>query len=90
VSILPTNHGAGVLCTQGMGVRCPCAAAVAAAVGGKAKERHTPKGAKLTIDLWSLMLACGWPARKTVLVGSTVSLAGLEPMVHFIIAPEQT
>lgn len=73
-----------------MGVSVPIAAAVAEAVGGKANERHTPKGAKFTIDLWSLMLACGWPARNTVLEGSTVSFAGLEPMVHFIIAPEQT
>jgi hypothetical protein len=75
---------------QGMGVNVPKAAAVAAAVGGKANERHTPKGAKFTIDMWSLMLACGCPARKTVLEGSTVSLAGLDPMVHLIIAPEQT
>lgn len=75
---------------HGIGVRCPCAAAVADAVAGYPNERHSPKGAKLTIDLWSLMFAIGCPARKTVLVGSTVSFAGLEPMVHLIIAPEQT
>ena len=75
---------------QGMGVSVPRAAAVAAAVGGKAKERHKPNGAKFTIDWWSLMLAWGCLAKYMVRVGNTVNLAGLVPIVHFIIAPEQT
>ena len=66
------------------------AAEVAEAVGGKANERQSPKGAKLTMVLLSLMLAISCPARNTILLGSTVSFAGLVPMVHFIIAPEQT
>jgi len=75
---------------QGIGVRCPWAAAVAEAVAGKPNERHKPKGARFTIDLWSLMFAIGGPVRLTVRTGNTVRLAGLVPMVQRIMAPEQT
>lgn len=75
---------------QGIGVRCPWWAAVAEAVAGKPKERHLPNGAKLTIVKWSLMFAMGFPVRNTVRMGNTVNLALLVPIVHFIVAPEQT
>jgi len=40
----PTTHGAAVAGMQGIGVRAPIAAAVAAATVGFARELHIPKG----------------------------------------------
>jgi hypothetical protein len=45
----PTTHGAAVAGMQGIGVRAPMAAAVAAATVGLASELHMPKGRMLTI-----------------------------------------
>ena len=45
----PGTHGALVAGKQGMGVRTPSAAAVAAATIGLAGELHTPNGMILTI-----------------------------------------
>ncbi len=36
------------------------------------------------------MLAIGCPVKNTVRLGSTVNLAVLVPIVHLIVAPEQT
>jgi hypothetical protein len=59
-------------------------------VAGYPNERQSPNGAKLTIDLWSLILAIGGPVKLTVREGSTVNLAVLVPIVQRIVAPEQT
>jgi len=67
---------------QGMGVRCPWCAAVAAATTGFANERHLPKGAIFTMDLWSEIFAIGLPLRNTVRDGKTVNLDFLSPNVH--------
>jgi hypothetical protein len=55
----PTTHGAVVAGTQGIGVRAPMAAAVAAATVGLASELHMPKGMMLTSGALSIMFAAG-------------------------------
>lgn len=45
----PGNHGAGVTGMQGMGVRTPKAAVVAAATVGLAREEHMPNGGMFTM-----------------------------------------
>jgi hypothetical protein len=56
---LPGVQGAAVAGTQGMGVKTPRAAAVAAATVGLLGEEHTPKGKIFTKGTWSRMDAAG-------------------------------
>jgi hypothetical protein len=86
----PGTHGAAVLGTQGMGVKTPNAAEVAAATCGLAMELHIPKGNIFTIGLLSIMVAAGRFDVSTPLVGSTIRVAGATPKVHDIIAPLHT
>jgi len=74
---------------QGMGVRTPRAAAVAAATVGFAMDIHMPKGGMLTIGAQSMMVAAGAPA-MVLLIGRTFSVEGAIPKVHIIIAPVVT
>ena len=55
----PGAHGAAVTGMQGMGVKAPSAAAVAAATIGFDMLLQVPKGRMLTIGLLSMMLAAG-------------------------------
>ena len=55
----PTIQGAGVTGIQGIGVRTPRAAAVAAATVGFARDWHKPNGMMFTIGLLSMTLARG-------------------------------
>ena len=85
----PGTHGAGVTGTQGIGVRTPSAAAVAAATVGLDRDVHMPKGMMFTIGLLSMMLASG----VIVIVrfcGSTTRELGATPKLHCSIAPMQT
>ena len=75
-----------MLGTHGIGVSVPMAAAVADATVGLAIDRHIPNGAMLTIGWLSEILALGFPAKRTVLAGKTVSAAGVVPILHFICA----
>ena len=77
----PGVQGATVAGMQGMGVKTPRAAAVAAATVGLAGEEHIPKLARLRKGLLSMMLAAGVPAR-TLAAGSTVSGQGARPKLH--------
>jgi hypothetical protein len=74
---------------QGIGVRTPIAAAVAAATVGFAGELHIPKGKIFTIGLLSIIFASGVPV-NTLLEGSTINVAGAAPKLHCNIAPIQT
>lgn len=77
----PTIHGAGVTGTQGMGVKTPRAAAVAAATVGLDGELHIPKGIIFTSGLLSMILASGGPV-STRFCGSTTSELGATPKLH--------
>lgn len=75
--------------TQGIGVKTPSAAAVAAATAGFAGDEHMPNGIIFTIGLLSMMFASGGP----VIVrfsGSTTSELGAKPKLHWSIAPMHT
>ncbi len=84
----PTIQGAVVTGTQGIGVRTPSAAAVAAATVGLEGDMHIPNGGMLTIGLLSMMFAAGVVA-STLLVGRTTSVDGAAPKLHIIEAPIQ-
>ena len=85
----PGTHGAGVAGTQGMGVKTPRAAAVAAITVGFEGELHIPKGAIFTMGALSIIVAAGVPV-LTMAVGKTVSGVGAAPKLHCNIAPIQT
>src|SRR5262245_60465123 len=87
---IPGIQGPGVTGTQGIGVKTPAAAAVAAATVGLAIELHMPKGGILTMGAWSMMLAAGVPSSKIVLGSTTMSVAGAAPNVHCSVAPMRT
>src|SRR5687768_14753953 len=87
---LPGAQGAVVTGTQGIGVRTPRAADVAAATIGLARLWHIPKGGMLTIGLLSMMFAAGMLDVRTILSGSTTRVDGARPNVHCIMAPMQT
>ncbi len=74
---------------QGIGVRTPSAAAVAAATVGLAMDIHIPKVGMLTIGAQSMIVAAGAPA-IVLLVGRTLSVEGAMPKVHIIMAPVVT
>ena len=52
--------------TQGIGVRTPSAAAVAAATAGFAIDEHIPNGMTLAIGLQSAMFAAGTLLQSTL------------------------
>jgi hypothetical protein len=86
----PGVQGAGVTGRQGIGVRTPNAAVVAAATAGLAGDMHMANGMMFTIGLLSRMLASGWFAVFTRLTGSTTRLLGAIPILHCSVAPLQT
>lgn len=61
----PGAHGAAVTGTQGMGVRTPNAAAVAAATVGLEGELHMPNGGMLEMGMLSMMVAASGPPAMT-------------------------
>src|SRR5436190_22228201 len=85
----PTAQGAAVTGMQGMGVRTPSAAAVAAATMGFAIELHIPNGRTFTIGLLSMMFAAGVVA-VTRFAGNTDNALGATPKLHCIMAPMHT
>src|ERR1700730_4629620 len=85
----PGAQGAVVTGMQGMGVKTPSAAAVAAATVGLAMDIHMPKVGMLVMGMESAMLAAGAVA-FVLLVGSTMREAGATPKEHIIRAPVVT
>lgn len=87
----PGAQGATVTGMQGMGVRTPRAAAVAAATVGLAMDVHIPKGRMLTIGAKSIMLAAsGPPAIVGGPLGITINALGATPKEHCNVAPITT
>jgi hypothetical protein len=85
----PGAQGAGVAGMQGMGVKTPSAAAVAAATTGFDGLWHIPKGGMFIMGMLSMMLAAITLLVITVL-GVGMSELGAMPIEHCIIAPMQT
>lgn len=86
----PGAHGVVVAGIQGIGVKTPIAAEVAAATVGFAIEVHTPKGRIFTMGLWSMIFAAGIGPVITLFIGKTIKLDGAAPKEHCIIAPIHT
>jgi hypothetical protein len=80
----PGVHGPGVLGMQGIGVKTPKAAAVAAATWGLDIDMHIPNGGMLTMGLLSMIVAAAGPPALTIPTGNTLSAAGAAPKVHII------
>lgn len=86
----PGDQGAVTTGMQGIGVRTPIAADVAAATWGFAWALHIPKGAMLSIGMLSITVAAGTTPPLAMLVGSTVSVVGARPSLHLSLAPVTT
>jgi hypothetical protein len=86
----PGVQGTTVLGIQGIGVKTPKAAAVAAATIGFAKDRHIPKGIIFIIGLLSIIFAAGLLSVKTLFKGKITKVPGASPKVHFNVAPLHT
>lgn len=82
-------QGAMVMGVQGMGVKTPKAAAVAAATAGFAKLMHIPKGMMFIKGLESIMLPAGGFA-MTLDVGKNTRELGATPKLHMARAPVTT
>lgn len=80
----PGVQGPGVLGKQGMGVKTPIAAAVAAATCGLDIDMHIPNGAILTMGLLSMIVAAAGPPAFTIPTGNTLRADGAAPKVHII------
>jgi hypothetical protein len=78
----PVAHGAVVTGMQGMGVRTPMAADVAAATDGFARLEHMPNGMMFTIGLLSMMFAAGMLLVIIWLAGRTFRVLGATPKLH--------
>jgi hypothetical protein len=72
--------------TQGIGVKTPSAALVAAATVGFARLVHIPNGGMFT-GVESVIAAAGRPSIITRLLGSTFSVDGAMPKLHSSMAP---
>ena len=68
---------------QGMGVKTPKAAMVAAKVGGYAKEAQTPKGIIFKRGMLSNIFAIGKAEDNTILAGRTLKTEGAAPKGHW-------
>ena len=85
----PGVHGVVVTGMQGIGVKTPRAAAVAAATAGLAIDMHIPKVGMFVMGTKSMMFAAGVVA-LTLLTGNTLSAEGAIPNEHIITAPAVT
>jgi hypothetical protein len=86
----PGTQGATVTGIQGMGVKTPRAAAVAAITAGFVGAEHMPNGTILTIGLLSIILAAGMFPAKTRAIGKTIMEDGATPKVHCSMAVATT
>jgi hypothetical protein len=88
-SIAPSHMPAGAG-TQGIGVKTPSFAAVAAATCGLAIELHIPHGSIFAIGAASCIVATGMPPNRTFACEVTRSEPGAVPIVHAMEAPVTT
>lgn len=72
-------QGATIAGTQGIGVKTPRAAVVAAATVGLERVLHIPNVAIFTIGMKSIIVARGNPAAKTGNFGGTTNGTGATP-----------
>lgn len=86
----PGAHGAAITGIQGIGVKTPKAAAVAAATCGFAMDVHIPKGMMFVIGMLSMIHAAGILLHITLAFGRTLSTDGAIPKLHISCAPEVT
>lgn len=84
---LPGNQSPQIEGMQGIGVRTPKAAAVAAATEGLANDVHIPNGKIFTNGALSLMVASGRLFNNIFAFGGTIIEVGAIPKEHFKIAP---
>ncbi len=75
---------------QGIGVKTPIAAAVAAITVGLVGAEHIPNDAMFVIGAKSIMLAFGLPFSITVRAGNTTSGQGVRPKEQVMVAPVVT
>jgi hypothetical protein len=85
--VTPGTQGMVVAGTQGIGVRTPSAAAVAAATVGLAGLEHIPNEGTLAKGMLSMMFAAGMPPAITQFTGRTCSAPGAAPKLHESIVP---
>ena len=86
----PGVHGAEITGVQGIGVKTPAAAAVAADTCGFAMDVHIPKGIMLVIGMLSMIHAAGILLHITLAFGRTLNTDGAIPKLHISCAPEVT
>ena len=72
---------------QGIGVKTPMAAAVAAMTSGLVGAEHMPNEVILVKGIKSMMLAFCRPCKNTLRVGVTTSGHGVNPKLQVIKAP---
>jgi hypothetical protein len=85
----PGAHGAGVSGIQGIGVKTPAAAVVAAATSGLEGALHIPKVGMFTVGALSMMVAARVCA-MTLFCGRTIRELGAAPKLHCSVAPMHT
>lgn len=87
---LPVIHGVPVAGIQGIGVKTPNAAAVAAITVGFVGALHIPNVAIFTKGLLSIIVAAGITPVVTLAVGNTIKGIEATPKEHLINAPAHT
>lgn len=87
---MPGFQGVFVSGMQGTGTNSPEALALAATTLGFAGDRHMPKPIRLSMGLWSMMLAMGAPRSGLSSEGSTVRGQVVAPKVQTHKAPLNT
>ena len=85
-AVLPVIQGVTVMGMQGIGVRTPSAAAVAAATMGLAMLEHIPKVGISAMGV-KFIIVPTWVIAVTMAMGVAFSVAGAAPKVQLIIAP---
>ena len=90
VFVAPGAQGATVAGIQGIGVRTPIAAAVAAETVGFAKLLHIANPEILANGLLSIMVPAGGPPAKVVADPVAINAPGAIPKVHKSVAPVDT
>ena len=86
----PGFHGPAGSGVQGIGVRTPSAAAVAAATVGLARLMHIPKGGMFVIGIMSAIDPIGLFSAIARAWGRTTSADGATPKLHIRLAPSVT
>ena len=81
----PGAQGAAITGTQGMGVKTPRAAVVAAATVGLASELHIPNGGIFMMGTLSMIFAAGGPCPSTVGTATTRVLGATPKALSLVV-----